>query len=153
MKINWTITKKRGNHRSSLNYHISLETFEKDLAVHAVCIQSLIPKIPNSHQSFCLPNENERHPKWMPALFHSISVPYFKNGEISEFIRLPFRSSGEYPEVKASFLMLQEQFEKIVQQAYGHAPVDIQDELDISPETKTRIAPGVAAQKMLKFCA
>ncbi len=153
MKINWKITKKRGNHRSSLNFHISLEPFEKELAIHAVCIQSLIPEISNSHQSFCLPHENERHPAWTPAAFHSISAPYFKNGEISGFIRLPFRSSGVYPEVKASFLLLRKKFEKIVQQAYGHAPVDTQDELDISQETRTLIAARVSAQKMLKFCA
>ncbi len=153
MKINWRITKKQGNHRSSLNYHISLESFEKELAIHAVRIQSLIPELPNSHQSSCFPLENERHPAWTPVAFHSISTPYFKNGEISGFIRLPFRSSGVYPEVKASFLLLRKKFEKIVQQAYGHASVDITDELDISQETRTLIATRVTAQKMLKFCA
>lgn len=152
MKIHWTIKKKRGNYRPSLNYHIRLEPFEKDLAVHAVRVQSLIPEIPDSHQSFCMPDQNERHPSWAPMSFHSISVPYFKKGEIREFIRLPFRDSGEYPEIKASFLLLRKTYEKIVRQAYGHASLEIQEELDTSPETKACIAPAVAAKKMLELC-
>lgn len=152
MKIKWDIKKKRGHFRPSLNYHIRLESFEKALAVPAVRIQSLIPEIPNSHLSFCMPLENERCPGWEPVSYHPLSVPYFKHGETHGFIRLPFRNSREYPEVEESFKILRREYECIVLQAYSQGPVCVRGELDISTHTRTNIAAAVTARKMLGLC-
>ncbi|MEA1966774.1 MAG: hypothetical protein U9N77_00895 [Thermodesulfobacteriota bacterium] len=150
MLINWKIKKKRGNHRPSLNYKIVLEDFEKKLAVPSIIIQSILPKIPNSHESFCLPGTNERDSFWKPEKFHYISVPYFKTGELSEFIRLPFRESRKYPEVEESFKSLRYEFEKTVKQAYGQEPFEYDNELEISRKTKQTIAAKITALKFLK---
>lgn len=149
MRIKWNIKKKRGNFRPSLNYIITLESFEIKLAVNAVSIHSTIPRILKPHLSFCLPGENERDSAWEPESFHFLSVPYFKDGQISEFIRLPFRSSGEYPEVKASFEKLRKAYEIVVQKAYGLAPIEREEELDISQDTKVQIAAMVTADRFL----
>ena len=145
MKINWTITKKRGNFRPSLNYKLLLEPFEKKLAVNAVTIKSTIPEIKDSHQNFCLPGTNERAPHWHPTGFHYLSVPYFKKGEASGFIRLPFRESGAYPEVAASFQVLRDEYEAVVRQAYGQNPIHLEEELEMSRRTKQEIAPAITA--------
>lgn len=149
MQIDWKITKKRGNHRPTLNYTITLEAFEKKLAIHAVNVQSRIPEIPNSHESFCLPGENERHCEWCPKGFHRIQVPYFKKGVSHEFIRLPFRESGEYPEVEASFKALREHYETQVRHAYGHSPFETQGSLGITRVTRKQVAAKVTAERLL----
>jgi len=149
MRIKWEIKKKRGNFRPSLNYVIVLEPFEKKLAVHAVSVQSTIPMVCDPHLSFCLPGENERELSWEPSGFHVLSAPFFKNGRISEFIRLPFRASGEYPEVEASFEKLRKNHERVVQKAYRLAPINTQGNLDICHETKKQIAAMVTADRFM----
>ena len=149
MKIQWKIEKKRGNYRPTLNYMISLEEHEKALAMHAVSIRSLIPRVVDSSQAWCMPGTNERAPGWQPTEFHRLSVPYFKNGTAEGFIRLPFKESGYYPEVEGSFAMLRDAYEKVVRQAYRWHPVHEKGELDITPETREQIAASVTAQKML----
>lgn len=151
MRIKWTINKKRGNFRPCLNYTITLETFEKDLAVNALTIKSLIPRIPNPTQAFCLPGTDERDASWTAGDYHHISVPYFKNGEVREFIRLPFRESGRYPEVEASFKLLRQAYEDVVQAAYSRSPICQQGEMDISGDTKKVIAARVAGSKLLNL--
>ncbi len=148
MKITWNIEKERGNYRPTLVYTIELEQFEKDLAIQSVNIQSTIPKIDGSHQDYCMPGEHERSANWMPTDFHWISVPYFKQGILREHIRLPFRESGEYPEVEASFSILREKYESLVQQAYNHEPISLNGEMDITEETRQAIAASLAAKKM-----
>jgi len=145
MQINWTITKKRGNFRPSLNYKITLEVFEKKLAVNAISIKSTIPDIPDSHQEFCLPDSNERNPQWIASNFHYLSVPYFKKGKASGFIRLPFRNSRGYPEVGASFQQLRYEYEAVVRQAYCQKPLHLENELGMSHETKQEIAATITA--------
>ena len=145
MEINWTITKKRGNFRPSLNYKITLELFEKELAVNAISIKSTIPYIPNPHQAFCLPDANERNPHWRASNFHYLSVPYFKKGESSGFIRLPFRESREYPEVAVSFQRLRDAYEAVVRQAYGQRPLHLENQLGMSRGTKQEIAATITA--------
>jgi hypothetical protein len=153
MQIKWRIDKKRGNFRPSLNYHIRLEAFEKELAVHAVSIQSRIPLIPNPHLRACMPGENERTAGWAPTRFHTLSVPYYKKGEIGEFIRLPFRASGEYPEVDTSFAALRAAYETVVRAVLAQSPIARQGEMGISPSTRETIAAAVTARRMLVFCA
>ncbi len=149
MKIKWKIKKKRGNYRAGLNYTITLEEYERELAVHAVNIRSLIPLITDSDQNYCLPGCNERSPDWKPEDYHYINVPYFKTGELSNFIRLPFEASGCYHEVEQSFLKLRNTYEEVVKEAYGWEPVSREDELDTSKETKEHIAATITAGRML----
>ncbi len=151
MHINWTIKKKRGNFRPFLKYTLILEDFEKKLAVNAVSIESSIPVVPDSHSSTCMPGTNERCPGWQPERFHYLSVPHFKRGEIEDFIRLPFRSSNEYPEVEASFLQLRHAYEQVVRNAYGHEPMDTGGRLGITAETKSCIAAKVTADRILSL--
>lgn len=149
MKIKWKIDKQRGNFRANLTYTIILEDYERRLAVCAVNICSFIPIIPKPNQNYCLPCCDERSPDWTPDDYHYLNVPYFKVGELSNFIRLPFKESGHYPEVAQSFMKLRDAYEEVVKEAYRWQPVSKTAELDISQETKTYIAAKVTAQKML----
>lgn len=151
MKINWKIKKRRGNFRPVLTYTLILESFEKALAIQAVAVKSLIPEIPRRHESFCLPDENERHPCWSPSpdRCHWLQVPYFKTGETRGFIRLPFTETGKYPEVEASFRKLQKAYEEKICIAYGQAPFETAGDLDISPEIQEQISPRVTADRLL----
>lgn len=154
MRIQWNIHKKRGNFRPVLAWTITLETFEIDLAVDALTIKSLIPRVPNSHQAFCLPGVDERVHNWAPERYHYLSLPsvtYIKNREIRNNIRLPFRESGEYPEVEESFEMLKTSYEDILRQTYGHGPISERGEMDISSDTKKMIAAKVAGAKLLNL--
>ena len=151
MRIKWTITKKRGNFRPHLNYTITLETFEKDLAVNALTIKSLIPRIPNPSRAFCMPGEDERDPSWTANDYHYMSVPYFKTGEVREFIRLPFWESGHHPEVEGSFSLLRQAYEEVVKQAYNFGPISENGEMDISAATQKAVAARVAGAKLLNL--
>lgn len=151
MKINWQIKKKRGNFRPRLTYTLTLESFEKELAIHAVQVESHIPVIPSSHLSYCLPGEHERSLSWKPDRYHVFQVPYFKDGYTDGFIRLPFKDSGQYPEVALSFKKLREEYEKKVCNVYAHPPLEQAGSLDISEETRTRIASRVTASRLLSL--
>ncbi len=151
MKINWQIKKKRGNFRPRLTYTITLESFEKELAIHAVRVESHIPMIPSSHLSYCLPGEHERSLSWKPDRYHVFQVPYFKIGYADGFIRLPFKDSGQYPEVVSSFKKLREAYEKKVRTVYAQPPLEQTGSLDISEETRSRIAPMVTASRLLSL--
>nr|WP_319493163.1 hypothetical protein [uncultured Desulfobacter sp.] len=151
MQITWQIKKKRGNFRPRLTYKITLESFEKELAIHAVQIESHIPMIPSSHLSYCLPGEHERSRLWTPDRYHVLQVPYFKDGFTNGFIRLPFKTSGQYPEVVSSFEKLREEYEKKVCSVYAHPPLEQTGRLDISDETRSRIASRVTADRLLSL--
>ncbi len=149
MIVDWKIKKKRGNFRPVLTYNIKLESFERSLAIHAVNIESKIPYIPRSHENFCLPGENERHPNWEPKRFHRLQVPYFKTGETNGFIRLPFKESNDFPEVESAFRELRTVYEEKVCIAYNQAPFESKGSLDISCKTKEKVAAKVTADKLL----
>jgi len=151
MEINWQIKKKRGNFRPRLTYTITLESFEKKLAIHAVQVESHIPMIPSSHLSYCLPGQHERILSWKPDRYHVFQVPYFKDGYIDGFIRLPFKDSGQYPEVVSSFKKLREEYEKKMRSVYAHPPLEQTGSLDISEDTRSRIASRVTANRLLSL--
>jgi len=151
MKINWQIKKKRGNFRPRLIYTITLESFEKKLAIHAVQVESHIPMIPSSHLSYCLPGQHERSLSWKPDRYHVFQVPYFKDGYINGFLRLPFKNSGQYPEVVSSFKKLREEYEKKVRSVYAHPPLEQTGRLGISDDTRSRIASRVTADRLLSL--
>lgn len=149
MRVNWKISKKRGNYRPSLNYTITLERFERELAINAVHVETRIPEVPNPHAAFCMPGHGERAPGWTPSRFHRIQVPWFKTGIASEFIRLPFRESGAYPEVEAAFRALREVYEAEVCAAYGQAPLEEERQLDMSAAARKQVAARVTAGRLL----
>ena len=149
MQIDWQIMKKRGNHRPRLIFTITLESFERDLAMDAVHVETRIPEIPAPHESFCLPGKHERHPEWTPVRFHRLQVPWFKTGKISAFIRLPFRDTQTYPEVEAGFRALRAAFEAKVCEAYAQSPIDTRESLGISDGTRQAVAARVTANRIL----
>ncbi len=151
MRIQWQIDKKRGNYRPTLSYTITLEEYERTIAMHSVSIQSTIPRIPNSGRSWCMPDCDERASGWQPVEFHHLHVPYFKTGTAAGFIRLPFRPGCRFPEVEQSFTVLRRAYEEVVGRVYAHEPFREQFELDMRPETKQKIAATLTAQKMLGF--
>ena len=152
MKITWNLDKKRGNYRPTLTYAMVLEDFEREMAVDSISIRSLLPKLDRPDEAFCLPGTHERLEGWQPRDYHHISTPYFKDGQSSGFLRLPFRESGEYPEIEASFALLKQQHEARVRQTYAWQPLARQGELDLSGETREAIAATLTARRLLAFC-
>ncbi|PID75925.1 MAG: hypothetical protein CSA20_04180 [Deltaproteobacteria bacterium] len=151
MNIRWNIDKKRGNYRPTLKYVISLEEHERAIAMQSIQIESLIPRIPEPGKGWCMPGENERAEGWQPKEFHYLSVPWFKTGQHSDFLYLPFRDSGDYPEVEESFVLLRQRYEEVVRKTYRWEPIKQSGELETSPETKKAIAARLAAMQMLSF--
>ncbi len=149
MKIQWKIEKKRGNFRPTLKYTISLEEHERAIAVESVQIKSSIPRIPEPGRGWCMPGEYERAENWTPTEFHFLAVPWFKTAVNSDFLRLPFRNSGEYPEVEESFSRLRQKYEEIVRKTYGWEPICQKGEMETSKQTKEAIAARLAAMQML----
>lgn len=149
MNIQWSITKKRGNLRPLLNYTITLNEFEKGLAMPAVRIESTIPKPPDAGWEHCWPGQNERAP-WTPAEFHLLMTPSHRAGETTGQVKLPWRESNEYPEVKQSFLALRDAFETALAQAAASAPLHEEDTLEASSAAKKTIAPAYAAERLLQ---
>ncbi len=151
MKICWSIDKKRGNYRPTLQYTITLEAHERAIAVDSLRIESTIPRIPTAGRSWCLPGQDERAEGWQPTEFHSLTVPWFKVGESSDVLRLPFRDSGLYPEVEASFARLRSAWEEVVRTTWNWEPLAESGMMETSEETKSAIAARLAAMQMLSF--
>ncbi len=149
MKIEWKIEKKRGNYRPDLKYTILLEEHERAIAMNSIRIESSIPCIPQPGKRWCMPGEYERAEGWQPTDFHFLTVPWFKTGFDSDFLRLPFRESGEYPEVEASFALLREKYEEVVRKTYNWQPIEEEGSMETSGETKAAIAARLAAMQML----
>lgn len=151
MRIRWEIKKTQGNIRPTLSYTMELEEFERELAVDAVNIQSLIPKVEKPGQMYCMPGTFERGQAWEPRDYHWLTAPHFKTGSRTETIKLPFRRSNHYPEVDQSFELLRLEHEEAVQQALGCSPISIQGELDFTAGTRKNIAGAVARKKFEMF--
>ncbi|WP_310598654.1 hypothetical protein [Desulfobulbus sp.] len=151
MRIVWQIEKQRGNYRPSLNFTLELEEYEQRLAVEAVNVRSLIPRIEAPHQMYCLPGRFERAAGWCPLDYHWLAAPFFRDGSRHGFIRLPFRESGSYPEVEQSFTLLRETHEEVVRQAYSWEPISESHRMDISPDGRRAIAAKLTAERLLAF--
>jgi len=138
VNIDWVISKKRGNFRPVLQYAIKLTDFERDLGVPMVRIESSIPKPPEASWEYCWPGQNERGP-WTPAEFHQLATPAHKTGEATGILRLPWRESGEFPEVETSFQALREAFERVLEETAKSAPLRLCGCLDTSTQTVTSV--------------
>nr|WP_321258479.1 hypothetical protein [uncultured Pseudodesulfovibrio sp.] len=148
MKIEWTVQKKRGNHRPVLKYSIELESFEVDLAVPHVVVDTAIARPPSSWRSFCYPGEDERGNGTLE--WYRLMTPSHKMGRISESLTLPWRGqSNDFVDVKAAFERLRHSFETMLKNAYESAPLQIVENLDLSDGTRKHIASGVASARIL----
>ena len=148
MIIEWSVSKKRGNHRPVLRYTVRLEEFERDLALPQVMVESEIPKPPEGWEGHCHPGRNERG--GAPCGMYALFTPSHKEGECSASLRLPWREDGEYPEIERSFRRLREDFEAVLKSAYDSNPIDLSRSLGLSNATRRHIASGVAACRFLQ---
>ena len=151
MRIVWRIEKSRGNYRPGLSFTLELEDYEQRLAVEAVNVRSLIPRIEAPNEIYCLPECFERAGDWRPLDYHWLTAPFFRDRHRSGFIRLPFRECGSYPEVEQSFALLREAHEEVVRQAYTWGPISEVGRLDVSSEGRRAIAAKLTAHRLLAF--
>lgn len=148
MLIEWTIQKKAGHLRPKLHYGITLEAFEIELAVPMVRITSTIPKPPDAGQHYVWPGTKERG-KEMPEAVYDLCTPSHKTGHRRETLMLPMRRDNDYPEVENSFGQLRRVFEEALLAAYANSAFEIRGRMEMTPSTKQRIAPAVAARRFL----
>lgn len=148
MIIEWEVKKKRGHARPELFFVIRLETFEREMGVPQVVVESTIPRPPKEYSSFCLPGFAERAGEACEN--YRLYTPAHDKGVVEGRCRLPWRESGEYPEIEESFRLLRSQFEAVLTKAYNSEPIDIAGRLEMSSEARNHIVSGVAAQRFLK---
>ena len=148
MRIEWSITKKRGNLRPELSYTVLLEDHEKALALPALRVESTIPEPSDSWQEHCYPGQCERGGVPHKSLY-PLEVPSHKGRVWTQSLRLPWREDNTYPEVDASFAILREAFEKELAAAYASAPMQEEGALQSTAHSKRSIAPGLLAERFL----
>ncbi len=149
MRIEWTIRKKTGHLRPKLHYRLALEAFEVDLAVPMVRIASTIPKPPDAWQSHVWPGTLERGED-PPKAVYDLCSPSHKTAYLEEVLTLPARPDNRYPEVEESFRRLRQSYETALFEAYQNSAFEIRGDLEMTPETKRRIAPAAAAARFLE---
>jgi hypothetical protein len=150
MLIEWRIQKKAGHLRPKLTYQVTLEPFELALAVPMVRITSTIPKPADAWQTHVWPGTKERGQE-TPMALYDLCSPSHKTGSCKEVLILPMRKDNSYPEVEESFLKLRESYEQVLLEAYENSAFETEGRLEMMPETKRRIAPGVAAARFLEL--
>lgn len=152
MRIEWEISKKRGNLRPKLTYTISLEDHEKALAMPPLAIRSDIPKPPEAWREYCYPKQDEREEKFTVTEYYTLNVPPHKlRTQESHSLRLPWRANNEYPEVERSFTHLRDVYEQALQITYNSLPIQEQKSLETSDTAKQYIAPAMLAERFLHF--
>ncbi len=151
MKIEWTITKKRGNLRPTLSYSFVVEKYEKALALPPILIISTIPEPIDSWQEHCYPNELERaeNPKYKGC--YRLELVSHKGNLHKQNIRLPWRQDNHYPEIEESFQLLRKAFEEELESANNSLSMEETSFLQISDLSTQNIAPAVLAEKFLNF--
>lgn len=153
MRIEWKITKKRGNLRPVLSYCAQLEDHERALALPVVSIVSTIPRPEEERQDYCYPGQLERSPGYTPETFHTLEAPSHKGHAWTRTLVLPWREDNSYPEVDASFAMLRRAMEDALEKAYGSEPMQLEGSVRTSAGAQAKIAPGVMAEKFLRIAA
>jgi len=148
MKIDWTIVKRRGNHRPVLKYAIELESFEIDLAVPQVVVEDALVRPVSSWRSFCYPGRDERT---CPSLErYRLMSPSHEQRTFSESLTLHWREpSDRFDDVRAAFERLRADFETALRSAHDSAPLDLVEGLELTRRTREHIVRGVAAAKFL----
>ncbi|SDF66960.1 hypothetical protein [Desulfovibrio legallii] len=153
MRIEWKITKKRGNLRPVLRYSVELEEHEKALALPTVAIVSSIPQPEEPRQDYCYPGCLERAADAAPGAFYTLEAPSHKGHTWTRTLLLPWREDNAYPEVAASFLRLREALEKELERAYNSAPLLLNGAERTSPALRRVLAPGVLGARLLRAAA
>ncbi len=151
MKIEWKIIKERGNLRPTLSYSLSIEKFEKALALPPVIIQSTIPEPIESWRGYCYPNVDERLDTPLYKGVYRLELVSHKGGNWTQKLCLPWREDNFYPEVEESFKLLRAAFEEELQKANASLPMNESAYLQISDGASQEIAPSVLAEKFLNF--
>ena len=153
MRIEWKITKKRGNLRPVLHYSVELEEHEKALALPTVSVLSSIPQPEEGRQDYCYPDMLERAAGYRPTAFHTLEAPSHKGHSWTHTLLLPWRADNAYPEVEASFRQLREALEKELGRAYNSAPLLLHGAERPSPALRRVLAPGVLGARLLRAAA
>ncbi len=151
MKIEWTITKKRGNLRPTLAYSFVVEKFERELALPPILVDSTIPEPMDSWQEHCYPSEFERADSPKYKGFYRLELVSHKGKVWKQQLRLPWRKDNAYPEVEESFQRLRDAFEKELAEANISSPMDEAAFMHITDGASQNIAPAVLAEKFLQF--
>ncbi len=150
MRIEWKIEKQRGNYRPKLTWKISLDEYEKNLALGSVEVETTLPKPPEDWEGFCYPGHNERVANWKPQSYYLLSTPCHKNIEMEGSARLPWREDNQYPEIEESFALLRNAFEQALRAAYNSLPLETKQHMNASAPAKKHIASDLAAQRLLR---
>ena len=151
MRIDWNLSKRRGNIRPTLSYTVTLEEHERALALPFIRVASTLPEPPDSWQEFCYPGQHERGEAPASGKVYDLEIPSHKGRIWKQSLRLPWREDNAYPEIEASFRKLREAFEAQLKAAYDSLPLDESDSLQTSLEARRRIAPGVLAERFLQL--
>ncbi len=151
MRIEWSITKQRGNIRPVLAYSFIVEKFEKELALPPILVESTIPEPLEPWQGYCYPNEFERSqiPEYKGC--YRLELISHKGRTWKQELRLPWRADNDYPEVEESFQRLREAFEKELSCANQSAPMNECASMQLTDMATQNIAPSVLAEKFLRF--
>ena len=150
MKLEWKITKKRGNIRPVLSYSVTLEEHEKALALPPLRVLSSIPKPDDAWQEYCWPGQHERAEKYAPSSFYELEAPSHRGKSWPQTLRLPWRADNAYPEVEESFNAFRDAFEKMLAEAYASQPINEERSLSSSSQSRSHVAAGVLAERFLK---
>lgn len=151
MKIDWTISKKKGNIRPILSYSFIVESFEKELALPPVRIQSTIAEPFDAWEEHCYPKYNERAETPVFKGYYSLEIVSHKGHIWTQKIRLPWKEDNEYPEVEESFKILRTAFEKELARANASNAMEKSFSLQITDKASQCLAPHVLAERFLNF--
>jgi len=149
MRIEWKITKKRGNLRPVLTYSVTLDDYEKALALPPLRVKSSIPEPRDSWQDYCWPGQHERAEKPELGECYELEAPSHRGRSWPQTLRLPWRADNDYPEVEASFLEFRRALEALVAESYASQPVETAGSLDASIGARRHVAAGVLAERFL----
>lgn len=145
MKIEYTITKKRGRYRPILKYKITIEEWEKELNasmahVDINCINYNGGDI-FRHASLN-PGSSDDDPNWK-----DLQTIYAQDGEHSKVLKY-YGKNHEYEEIKKSFEELMAKHEKNIIEAYNEKKLNLEICIEMSEQTKNIVAPFAAEYKM-----
>lgn len=150
MQIVWKIHKKRGYVRPMLTYTIQLEDYEKALCLPALRIPSTIAEPVDSWQEHCWPGQHERASPPQTGKMYSIDIPSHEGRSWEQSLRLVWKEDNAYPEVEETFAHVRQVFESELSRAYASKPMDEEKVLQASVSVRRHMAPGVAAEKLLR---
>jgi hypothetical protein len=152
MKIEYTITKKRGNWRPILAYKVIKEQWEIDLAVPGVYTDIRVPK-GHDYVHSVLPGDSERGSEHVEDSA-ALKLPPHDTAAYDAKIILPWRPGAhpEYPEVHQAMRDLMTEWERRVAEAMDSGEVSQQFLVEPSEDYREKtqgyaVAATLARQK------